>query len=238
MLRQLRQKKKGESLLIEWLYSESISMSVDLSKGNFIRTVRMENGVRAVKICREVSISEASLYAMEVGTRGITPNMVEEMIQSVGINEKYKKFLLYPRDILEKDRLSTGELIRLKRLESGVNMTCLAEKLGVSVSILSCIEKGIRRVSKKMYPLLAKAIGMDNVSYDLFNSNEMTAKIIYRMSDEYEGVPVIDGIYLLDKEFEKRLKSLKRQSKDWKVKECAIYSSIENYKRSLDKKSS
>lgn len=205
-------------------------MSVEVSKGSFIRRMRLENGVRAVKVCQDTFISEATFYAMEVGTRGITPRIASELVKSIGIDEKYRRYLLYPIDILERDTITRGEFVRLKRLDIGYNVTSLAEKLGVSVSILSCIEKGTRRVSKRVYPKLAQVFGLEGISYEQFYSKDFKVTVIYRMDELYK-VSVIDGLYVQD-EYKCRLQQLQLKDKThWNVKKYELVS--ENYEKRI-----
>lgn len=207
-------------------------MSVKVSKGAFIRRVRLENGVRAVKVCADAKISEATFYAMEGGTRGITPRVALELMQSIGIDEKYRSFLLYPVDILERNTLTRGEFIKLKRLDMGENVTSLAERIGVSVSILSCIEKGTRRASKKVYPKLAEVFGLQGVTYEKYCSKDFKVKIIYRMDDFYK-VPIIDGLYVQEEEYAARLDCLQQKDGDiWDTKEYELVS--ENFEKNED----
>lgn len=202
-------------------------MSVEVSKGTFIRRIRLENGVRAVKVCEDVLISEATFYAMEGGTRGITPRIALELMKSIGIDDKYRRFLLYPIDILERDVITRGEFVKLKRLDSGENITSLAEKIDVSVSILSCIEKGTRRVSKKVFPKLAQVFGLEGITYEQFYSNDFKVRVIYRI-DEFYKVPIIDGLYVQEEEYECRLKQLQSEDGElWYTKEYELVS--ENY---------
>lgn len=196
-------------------------MDAIMTKGEFIRNQRMEKKVRAVKVCEDINLAEATLYAMEVGTRGITPRIVEELINSIGIDEKYRNFLLYPEDILSREDMCKGEFFKLKRLDQGVNVTAFSEYTGVSVSLISCIENGTRSVTKKIYSKLAPKLAIGDISYEDFDACKLKVKIAYRMDRKY-NIPIFGGVYLDDGTVDVNDVLDLTPNSDWKVKEYQL----------------
>lgn len=61
--------------------------------------------------------------------------------------------------------LTMGTKIKDLREKSGMTQTELANKLGVSKSVISAYEKGIRNPSYKILPLIAKTFNVSQVYF-------------------------------------------------------------------------
>lgn len=192
-------------------------------KGKLIREIRKEKKIHALDICKAIGVSDASFYSMEIGKRGITPKVVKKLIVALGIDEKYKKFLLYPEEIMSVNKMTKGEFIRIKRLDCGLNKTELAKCLGVSVALLSCIEREKRNISEPMYSKMEKVLDLEKVPYKVFKEEDLKGNLIYR-TDWKTKNPIIDGIYLKEETVKERMEQLKKDKYAWKIKKYEISS--------------
>lgn len=61
--------------------------------------------------------------------------------------------------------LTMGDKIKNLREKSGMSQTELAEKLGLSKSVISAYEKGIRNPSFKVLPLLAETFNVSQLYF-------------------------------------------------------------------------
>ena len=61
--------------------------------------------------------------------------------------------------------LTMGEKIKDLREKSGMTQTELANKIGVSKSVISAYEKGIRNPSYKVVPLIAKVFNVSQLYF-------------------------------------------------------------------------
>lgn len=61
--------------------------------------------------------------------------------------------------------LTMGNKIKNLREKAGMSQTELADKLGLSKSVISAYEKGIRKPSFKVLPLLAKALNVTELYF-------------------------------------------------------------------------
>lgn len=61
--------------------------------------------------------------------------------------------------------LTMGEKIKDLREKSGMTQTELANKVGVSKSVISAYEKGIRNPSYKVVPLIAKVFNVSQLYF-------------------------------------------------------------------------
>ena len=92
-----------------------------------------------------------------------------------------------------------GTKIKELRETSGMTQTELAEKVGVSKSVISAYEKGIRNPSNKVLELIADTFGVSLISFFekghweheaiTINISDLTAeqqKIIFSLIDEFK----------------------------------------------------
>lgn len=61
--------------------------------------------------------------------------------------------------------LTMGNKIKNLREKAGMSQTELADKLGLSKSVISAYEKGIRKPSFKVLPLLAKTLNVTELYF-------------------------------------------------------------------------
>lgn len=95
--------------------------------------------------------------------------------------------------------LSMGTKIKNLREKAGMSQTELADKLGLSKSVISAYEKGIRNPSFKVLPLLAKIFnvsethffekgewGKQAVTIDISDLNQDQQRIIISLVNEFK----------------------------------------------------
>lgn len=168
-------------------------MNKEATKGDFLKRKRIEKGVKLKEVAKDTRMSPSSIYAIEAGSRNLTARIVEEIMYAIGIEDKYKRFLLYPDGILNKGYLTQGEYLKLKRMDIGLNVSDLAQYIGISVSMLSYIESGSRRITKDIFYKLAKPLDI-NIDYEEFMRDNLNVYLIYTMDEEW-GIPIIDNFY-------------------------------------------
>lgn len=91
-----------------------------------------------------------------------------------------------------------GEKIKELREKSGMTQTELAEKVGVSKSVISAYEKGIRNPSHKVLELIADTFGVgllyffkrgyfanEDVTINITDLNSEQQKIIFSLINEF-----------------------------------------------------
>ena len=97
-------------------------------------------------------------------------------------------------------RLSIGAKIKELREKAGMTQTELANKLGLSKSVVSAYEKGIRHPSYKVIPLIAKIFnvselyffekgewgGKQAVTIDISDLNKEQQKIVISLVNEFK----------------------------------------------------
>ena len=190
-------------------------------KGNFVKVKRIENGLSISRVAKKIGMSEATVYAIEAGDRSLSFKVVDKVMDSIGIDQKYRKFLVYPEDILERSKISKGEFLKLMRLEKGLNIPELAKLVGISVSTLSCIEIGTRNLTNDVYKRLADSLGLDGIKYADLDIEK--AFIIYATDVDYK-VPIIKSICLSKEEALKNRSELKKEFPNsvWRMKELSF----------------
>ena len=95
--------------------------------------------------------------------------------------------------------LTMGEKIKNLREKAGMSQTELAEKLGLSKSVISAYEKGVRNPSFKVLPLLAETFNVSQlyffekgewqnqpVTIDITDLNPDQQRIIISLVNEFK----------------------------------------------------
>ena len=95
--------------------------------------------------------------------------------------------------------MTMGAKIKNLREKSGITQTELAEKLGVSKSVISAYEKGIRNPSHKILQSIAETFGVSILSFyekgnfqnqavtiDITNLKPEQQKIIFSLINEFK----------------------------------------------------
>ena len=95
--------------------------------------------------------------------------------------------------------ITMGNKIKNLREKAGLSQTELAEKLGLSKSVISAYEKGIRNPSFKVLPLLAEALNVSQlyffekgewqnqpVTVDISDLNPDQQRIIISLVNEFK----------------------------------------------------
>lgn len=192
-------------------------MNKETTKGDFLRRKRIEKGVKLKEVAKDTRMSPSSIYAIEAGSRNLTARIVDEIMYAIGIEDKYKKFLLYPDGILTKGYLTQGEYLKLKRMDIGLNASDLAQYIGISISMLSYIESGARRITKDIFYKLAKPLEID-ITYEEFMQEDLNIYLLYTTDMEW-GIPVIDNFYFSAEKAitEKKKYELAEDGLLWKV---------------------
>ena len=97
--------------------------------------------------------------------------------------------------------LTMGAKIKDLREKAGMTQTELAEKLGLSKSMISAYEKGIRNPSFKMIPLIAKTFNVTElyffekgewqnqaITIDISDLNKEQQKIVISLVNEFKEI--------------------------------------------------
>lgn len=201
-------------------------MKAEKSKGLFIKMKRHQRVMSIKEVADKVGLSEATIYAIEAGDRNLSFKTVDAVMEAMKIEEKYRRYLLYPEGILEKDVLARGEFIKLMRLEKCFNIPELAKMIGVSTSTLSCIEIGSRNLTNKVYKKLADKLGMEDITYSELNAENIY--MVYAIDVDYK-VPVIKAVCLSEEDAIKEKNILKKEYPTivWRIKEFSTGINVE-----------
>lgn len=201
-------------------------MKAEKSKGLFIKMKRHQRVMSIKEVAEKVELSEATIYAIEAGDRNLSFKAVDAVMEAMKIEEKYRRYLLYPEGILEKDVLTRGEFIKLMRLEKCFNIPELAKMIGVSTSTLSCIEIGSRNLTNKVYKKLADKLGMEDIAYSELNAENIY--MVYAIDVDYK-VPVIKAVCLSEEDAIKEKNILKKEYPTivWRIKEFSTGINVE-----------
>jgi len=83
---------------------------------------------------------------------------------------------------------TTGETIRAKREEKGLFLRHISDKLKIDTAIISKIERGERKATKKQIIMLAKILELDK---ELLLIQYLSEKILYEIKDEELGMQAL-----------------------------------------------
>jgi len=83
---------------------------------------------------------------------------------------------------------TTGETIRAKREEKGLFLRHISNKLKIDTAIISKIERGERKATKKQIIMLAKILELDK---ELLLIQYLSEKILYEIKDEELGMQAL-----------------------------------------------
>ena len=83
---------------------------------------------------------------------------------------------------------TTGETIRAKREEKGLFLRHISDKLKIDTAIISKIERGERKATKKQIIMLAKILELDK---KLLLIQYLSEKILYEIKDEELGMQAL-----------------------------------------------
>lgn len=203
-------------------------MKIEKSKGSFFKSKREELGLSINKVAASVGLSSATIYAIEFGSRRISIESIDKLMKVLSIDPIYKKYLVYPEDLLSRDTLTRGEYIKFLRMNYGIKLPELSKEIGVAVSTLSCVEISSRNLTEKVYDKISNYLEITNVKYTDFSSPK--AYMLYAM-DKNE-IPLIEGIYLNKQELEKARSVIKTKYKSyvWRVKEYEFDTTVRERK--------
>ena len=221
---------KGETALCS-----NLNMKSEKIKGNFIKLKRLEKGLSINEVAKKVGLSGATIYAIEAGDRKLVSKVVDNMMNVLDIDPMYRKFLIYPEDILKREVLSRGEYLKLLRLESGLTIPELSKQIGVSVSTLSCIEISTRNITNEVYKELASVLGISDIKYTDLNVSKLF--VLYAIDPKYR-IPIIEGTYLSRQSVSLAKQSAKENCENllWRIKEYDFETKIKAREKSVGKK--
>ncbi|OFX37913.1 MAG: transcriptional regulator [Bacteroidetes bacterium GWA2_32_17] len=83
---------------------------------------------------------------------------------------------------------TTGETIRAKREEKGLFLRHISYKLKIDTAIISKIERGERKATRKQIIMLAKILKLDKESLLI---QYLSEKILYEIKDEELGMQAL-----------------------------------------------
>lgn len=202
-------------------------MKAESNKGLFIKMKRNQRVLSIREVSEQVGLSEATIYAIEAGDRNLSFKTVDAIMNAIKIENKYRKYLLYPEGILDKDVLSKGEFLKLMRLEKGFNIPELADMVGVSTSTLSCIEIGSRNLTHKVYKKLSEKLSIEHISYMSLDTEKMY--MVYAIDVDYK-IPIIKAVCLTEKDSIEEKNKLKKKypTSVWRIKEFSTDTGMQN----------
>lgn len=208
-------------------------MKIEKIKCEFLKSKREEAKLSIDEVAKSVGLSSATIYAIELGSRKVSIKLIDKIISTLGLDPMYKKFLIYPEDILLKETLTRGEYIKFIRMESGLKLPELSKEIGVAVSTLSCIEISSRNLTGRVYDKIAECLDIKNIEYMDFK----TPKAFMLYSLDENKIPLIEGIYLNREELEKARAVVKNKYKNylWRVREYEFDTTVKERREKKSK---
>lgn len=202
-------------------------MDLFVGKTTFLRRRRREIGLRLEDVAEGINMSEATVYAIEMESRGIPKKKIDDILRTLCIEDKYKKFLLYPDDIMSKKSITIGEILKIKRIEKGYKLNDLQSLTGLSISSISCMESGRRTFTKKAYSKIGEILDISSEDFRLMCSSGRKMYMVYSIDVKYK-VPIIKQIFMSEaKAKDYRAKLVKEQGNVlWRIKEYDIESRV------------